>query len=87
MALYDSDRDFIEHWCQRIAQNSRDLALVATAALCLGHTARRFRTLSDESIALVFELARRTDLDGRVLDALDDVQHYLPLDVSEDEQA
>lgn len=77
LALADEDRPFVERWCQRIARHCDDPSLVATAALCLGHLARRFSVLDPDSVALVHRLARRTDLDGRTRDALDDVTHFL----------
>lgn len=77
LGLYDDDRLFVERWCRRIVRDSSDLWLVATASLCLGHVARRFRALEPESIAVVRELVGRTDLDGRVRDALEDVTFFL----------
>ncbi|MEU6204465.1 hypothetical protein ABZ814_12865 [Micromonospora musae] len=77
LALYDDDRVFVERWCKRIAHESVDLRLVATASLCLGHLARRFGCLEPESVMLVRQLAERTDLDGRVFSALDDVTFCL----------
>lgn len=77
LALQDHDRVFVERWCNRIAHDSADLWLVATASLCLGHLARRFGHLEPESIRLVHQLAERTDLDGRVFSALDDVTFFL----------
>ncbi|MCO1593793.1 hypothetical protein M8C17_01285 [Micromonospora sp. RHAY321] len=77
LALYDDDRIFVEGWCNRIAHESTDLWLVATASLCLGHLARRFGYLEPESVMLVRRLAERTDLDGRVFSALDDVTFFL----------
>lgn len=77
LALYDGERAYVEQWCRRVAQDSQQPALVATAALCLGHLARRFRTLEPASVQLVERLATRSDLDGRVLSALDDVTTYM----------
>lgn len=77
LALYDDDRVFVERWCCRVARDSADLWLVATASLCLGHLARRFGYLEPQSVVLVRQLAERPDLDGRVLSALDDVTFFL----------
>jgi hypothetical protein len=77
LALYDSDRAFVEQWCLRVARESLDLGLVATASLCLGHLARRFGRLEVESVSLVRQLALRPDLDSRAADALDDVTFFL----------
>lgn len=77
LALYDGDRAYVEQWCRRVAQDSQQPTLVATVALCLGHLARRFRTLEPASVRLVERLATHGDLDGRVLSALDDVTTYM----------
>ncbi|MEU1889454.1 hypothetical protein ABZ491_28715 [Micromonospora rifamycinica] len=77
LALHDDDRLFVERWCYRIAQDCADLWLVATASLCLGHLARRFGYLEPASVVLVRQLAERTDLDGRVFSALEDVTFFL----------
>lgn len=77
LALFDDDRVFVERWCNRVAHESADLWLVATASLCLGHLARRFGYLEPQSVVLVRQLAQRTDLDGRVFSALDDVAFFL----------
>jgi hypothetical protein len=77
LALYDDDRVFVERWCYRVARESVDLGFVATAALCLGHLARRFGHLEPRSVMLVRQLVQRPDLDSRVLSALDDVTFFL----------
>jgi hypothetical protein len=77
LALYDDDRVFVERWCRRVADESSDLWLIATASLCLGHLARRFGYLEPHSVTLVRRLAERPDLDGRVFSALDDVTSFL----------
>ncbi|MBL7623593.1 hypothetical protein I7331_30940 [Frankia sp. AgB1.8] len=77
LALHDGDAVFVERWCRRIARESADLRLVATASLCLGHVARRFGDLEPASVALVRQLAERPDLDSRVLTALDDVTFFI----------
>lgn len=56
--------------------------LLGLAGLCLGHAARRFGSLSEESVALVEALACRAeadpaDVDTRVLDGRDDMRSYL----------
>jgi hypothetical protein len=77
LALADEDRSFVERWCLRVARESADPALIATAALCLGHLARRFGVLERESVELVRHLAARSDLDSRVLSANEDVDFFL----------
>lgn len=77
LALYDEDRVFVEAWCRRVAEESRDRVLVGTAALGLGHLARRFRELEPGSVMLVERLAERRDVDGRVFSALDDITLFV----------
>ena len=76
-SLHDDDRNFVERWCRRIAADSHDPSLVATASLALGHLARRFGSLDPESVALVERLATDPSLDDRVLSALDDATLFL----------
>ncbi len=84
-ALNDDDREFVEHWCVQVGTRAvSGSELLGLAGLCLGHTARRFGKLSDESIVLVRSLAARaevdpSDVDGRALDGLDDVRDFLHL--------
>ena len=82
-ALRDDDRAFIEQCCFEVAARAEPgCHLLGLAGLCLGHAARRFGTLSDEAIALAESLACRAerdsaDVDGRALDGLDDIQHFI----------
>jgi hypothetical protein len=82
-ALNDDDRAFIEQCCLEVAARvDPGCHLLGLVGLCLGHAARRFGTLSDEAIALAQSLAHRaerdaTDVDGRALDGLEDIQHFI----------
>src|SRR4051794_17928122 len=59
-ALDDDDRDFVEHWCMQVGTRAPSgCFLLGLAALCLGHTARRFGYLTDDAIALARSLAER----------------------------
>lgn len=84
-ALNDDDREFVEHWCVQVGTRAvSGSPLLGLAGLCLGHTARRFGRLSDESVALARSLAARaeadpSDVDGRALDGVDDVRSFLHL--------
>ncbi|WP_218024948.1 hypothetical protein [Nocardia pseudovaccinii] len=84
-ALNDDDREFVEHWCVQVGMRAvSGSPLLGLAGLCLGHIARRFGQLSDESVALVRSLATRaevdpSDVDGRALDGFDDVRSFLHL--------
>lgn len=83
MALNDDDRDFIEHWCVHVGTRAvPGSPLLGLAALCLGHTARRFGHLTDQAVDVAHSLAARaqadpSDVDSRALDGLDDVRHFL----------
>ncbi|MFF5760691.1 hypothetical protein ACFY7A_35295 [Streptomyces longwoodensis] len=82
-ALHDDDREFIERCCLRVGTRAHSGSpLLGLAALCLGHSARRFGRLGDEALASVRSLAARAeadpqDVDGRALDGLDDVRSFL----------
>jgi hypothetical protein len=82
-ALNDDDQEFVEHWCVQVGTRALPGSpLLGLAGLCLGHTARRFGSLSDHALALAESLAARaeadpTDVDGRALDGLDDIRSFL----------
>ncbi|MFR9772352.1 hypothetical protein [Nocardia sp. SC052] len=84
-ALNDDDREFVEHWCVQVGTRAvSGSPLLGLAGLCLGHTARRFGRLSDESVASARSLSARaeadpSDVDGRALDGFDDVRSFLHL--------
>ncbi|MGW4089266.1 hypothetical protein [Nocardia sp. NPDC004750] len=68
-------------WWKRGPGRERRMSGSPLAGLCLGHTARRFGRLSDESVALARSLAARaevdpSDVDGRALDGFDDVRSF-----------
>jgi hypothetical protein len=81
-ALADEDGDFVEHWCVQVGTRAAGSNLLGLAALCLGHTARRFRHLSPAAIALAMSLAARAESDpasvgAQALDGRDDILGYL----------
>ncbi|ARF74382.1 hypothetical protein B7C62_20705 [Kitasatospora albolonga] len=84
-ALNDDDAEFVEHWCVQVGTRAvPGSPLLGLAGLCLGHTARRFRHLSDEALALAQSLSARAetdpaDVDGRAVDGYDDVRSFLHL--------
>lgn len=84
-ALNDDDREFVEYWCVQVGSRAASGSpLLGLAGLCPGHTARRFRFLGDEALALVKALAARaevdpSDVDTRAIDGYDDVRAYLRL--------
>jgi len=77
---------FVEHWCVQVGTRAAACSpLLGLAALCLGHTARRFGYLTHEAILLAESLAARavadpTDVDTRALDGLDDIGDFLGRD-------
>ncbi|MFB7032405.1 hypothetical protein ACFCXG_37755, partial [Streptomyces sp. NPDC056295] len=84
-ALNDDDAEFVERWCVQVGMRAvPGSPLLGLAGLCLGHTARRFGRLSDDTLALAESLAVRaeadpTDVDGRAVDGYDDVRSFLHL--------
>ncbi|MFD3335991.1 hypothetical protein ACFWV1_25570 [Streptomyces sp. NPDC058700] len=85
IALSGDDREFVERWCMEVGTRAvSGSPLLGLAGLCLGHTARRFGHLGDDSLALAKSLAVRAesdpaDVDGRALDGYDDVRSFLNL--------
>ncbi|WP_280458851.1 hypothetical protein [Nocardia carnea] len=83
IALNDDDREFIERCCLEVGTRAvPGSPLLGLAGLCLGHTARRFGSLSNQAVALAEALAARadtdsSDVDGRALDGRDDIRWYL----------
>jgi hypothetical protein len=78
----DEDGDFVEHWCVQVGTRAAGSNLLGLAALCLGHTARRFRHLSPEAIASAMSPAARAESDptsvvAQALDGRDDILDYL----------
>jgi hypothetical protein len=67
LGLYDSDRGFVEQWAVLIGERTNDASLRDSAALALGHLARRFGEISDEGRAL--SVAQRTTLSPTVVPA------------------
>ncbi|MEO3784532.1 hypothetical protein ABGB12_14445 [Actinocorallia sp. B10E7] len=84
IALRCEDHEYIEGWCVRLGRGlPPGHHMLGLAALCLGHSTRRFGRVSEEARALVEELAgrhrqNRDDVDARALSGLDDVDHFAP---------
>jgi hypothetical protein len=82
-ALNDDDQAFVERWCVEVGTRAASGSpLLGLAGLCLGHTARRFRRLSEKALALAETLAARaaagpSDVDTRALNGLDDIRTFL----------
>ncbi len=85
LRMNDDEREFVEHWCMKVgARAAPGSPLLGPAGLSLGHTARRFRRLSDEVLAPAESLAARaeadlSDVDSRALDGYDDNRSFLHL--------
>jgi len=82
IALADEDGDFVEHWCIQVGTRAFGSNLRGLAALCLGHTARRFGRLTPEAIALARSLARRaladpTDVGSQAIDGFEDIEGFV----------
>src|SRR3712207_3932229 len=80
LALYDDDRQYVESWCLRLAQSAADVRLKGTAALGIGHLARRFRIVGSEAENVVRQQAADADmvaLDGRAAEALEDIEQFV----------
>jgi hypothetical protein len=81
LAMFDSDRGFVEDWCVRIGRSAPDLWLRGLASLCVAsHLARRFGVVSEEAVSLVRELAVNNEMraiNPQVLDALDDLEQFV----------
>ena len=78
LALYDNDREFVEHWAVRIGERTNDANLRDSAALAIGHLARRFGEIGEEGRAFVSRAANHPESDGRARDAGDDIQQFAP---------
>jgi hypothetical protein len=78
LGLYDSDRGFVEQWAVRIGERTNDASLRDSAAVALGHFARRFGEISDEGRAFVSRAVNHPMSDGRAGDAADDIQWFAP---------
>jgi hypothetical protein len=79
LALCDSDRAFVEHWCVRVAECAPDADLRAVTCLSIGHLARRFRTVGADAATLVRRMADDPATVARmpqVLDARDDLERF-----------
>ena len=76
-ALYDDDAAWIESWCARLAGSSSP-SVRGAAAICLGHVARRFRSIHGDSLELLRELGLDDDdyVRGQAQDALEDVEMF-----------
>ncbi len=75
VALHDEDAAWVEEQCRRLAAHD-DAGIRGTAGLCLGHVARRFGVVAEESWRLVEDLCDDPAVDGRPCDALDDLRQF-----------
>jgi hypothetical protein len=78
LGLYDNDRGFVEQWALRIGEHTNDASLRDSAALALGHLARRFGEIGEEGRAFVRRAANHPESIGRARDAADDIQRFAP---------
>jgi hypothetical protein len=78
LALYDRDRDFVESWAVRVGDLTSNSELRDTAALAIGHLARRFGKVGTAARAFVVQAATDPDSDGRACDAADDISQFAP---------
>jgi hypothetical protein len=62
----------------RIGERTDDAALRDSAALAIGHLARRFGDIGEEARAFVSRAADHPKSDGRARDARDDIQQFAP---------
>jgi hypothetical protein len=72
-ALTDSDRTWLEGWCVALAAHEEP-AVRQMAATCIGHVARRFRSLEGPALAALEQLRRDPNVRGYAEDALEDVR-------------
>ena len=75
LALHDHDGQWVEEQCWRLADH-RDPWVRGTAGLCLGHVARRFRTVRPLSWSIVQRLCDDPSLDNRPCDGLEDMRMF-----------
>ncbi len=76
LGLYEEDQQFAEAWCVRVGREASDPALRTSAALAVGHLARRFGTVGDAARQLVIDSAKDPTSDGRAQDALEDLNQF-----------
>ena len=75
VALHDPEREWIEAECLRLARHP-DSGVRGTAGLCLGHVARRFGIIEDESWETARRLCDDPAVDNRPCDAVDDMRTF-----------
>jgi hypothetical protein len=77
LAYYEQDWRWVQAHCLSFLKHE-DRAIAATSATCLGHLARRHRTLD---LALVLpaldRLRHDPEIGGRIEDALDDIRMFI----------
>lgn len=71
--LTDWDRTWLERWCVTLAEHPEP-AVRQISATCLGHIARRFRTIDPTSIEALHRLCDDPDASTYAQDALEDVR-------------
>jgi hypothetical protein len=77
LALYDPDWRSVQEKCLEHLRDP-DSDVVSTAILCLGHLARRRRSLDlDRVLPELRQLRSDPALSGRVDDVLDDIRAYV----------
>ena len=69
----DWDRTWLEGWCVSLAEHD-DLAVRQISATCLGHVARRFRTIDSASLTALQQLRDDPDVRTYAEDALEDIR-------------
>lgn len=75
LALHDSEGEWVESQCWRLAEHS-DPSVRGTAGLCLGHLARRFGCVRARSWEVVRRLCDDPAVDNRPCDGLDDLRVF-----------
>jgi hypothetical protein len=78
LALHDNDCEFVEMCAVRVGEGTNDATLRDSAALAIGHLARRFGRIGEEARAFVSRAADHPESDGRARDARTDIQRFAP---------
>jgi hypothetical protein len=76
LGLHEDDRLFAEQWCLRVGREAPDPRLRTSAALAVGHLARRFGIVGDGARQLVSDVSNDPLSDARAQDAVDDVRQF-----------
>jgi hypothetical protein len=73
VTLTDWDRTWLEDWCVSLAEHPEP-AVRQISATCLGHIARRFRTIDRSSVEALQRLCEHDETRTYAQDALEDVR-------------